>query len=127
MKDNRTNFVAKEQAKTKSISKGFLHSTKFKIIASIIGVIVVAAIGIGLGTGLTKETESKSHLQPISSLTTLKEKFENLPKNRIVISKETAAIPNWTLFIDNIYIDIMFVDVSLIVSDMEVQHQIQTL
>ena len=58
MKNKRLNHTSKKHVKSKSTSKGFLHSTKFKILVAVIGVIMVASIGIGVGFGLTSSNST---------------------------------------------------------------------
>jgi len=98
--------ISQKKMSPKPPTKSTRRSSKFKIIAVIAGVIVVASLGIGLWLGLSNQDDSKTQSLVISNLDNLKARLENLPTDPIEYKNEIME-GNWENIDDDFFTNVI--------------------
>ena len=119
----KTPKIPQKKAPTKSSSKSTRRTSKFKIIAAIMGVVVVASLGLGLGLGLSNQDDSKTQSQVISNLDDLKARLENLSTDPIEYENEIVE-GNWENIDDDFFTNVVKKPIIKIPTAFDAQYRI---
>jgi len=99
---NKSPRISQKKVPSKSLTKTTKRTSKFKIMAAIVGVLVISSIGLGLGFGLS--SSSSSPVVWSKQLIEWKEVFDSLDSNEsissVVVSTPFTKVDNEPLTAD---------------------------